>query len=228
MAKVAEGVGKTYDEAVEEALSKVGLTKNQVSIEMIEEPKKRIFSILDPRQVKVRVTEIVTEVETPTYTKKEEREFSKEDAKKVEEKVYKFLREYFEKMELELSIKSSVEEDALKFDITGENTGIIIGRRGETLEALQLLASTIGNKNEDNFVRVIIDIEGYRRKRIKALEELALKRATLVVSKKKSITLEPMNAFERKAIHNALQNHPKVKTISTGEEPYRKVIISLR
>ena len=96
------------------------------------------------------------------------------------------------------------------------------------MEALQMIASTIGNKNVKNYVRIIIDVGGYRKKRIKALEELALKRANLVVSKRKSITLEPMNPFERKAIHNALQNHPKVKTVSTGEAPYRKVVISLK
>ena len=232
MAKVAEGIGKNFDEAVLDALNKVGLTKEQVSVEIIEEPKKRIFSILDPKQVKVRITEIEQPVEKETNVsgekKREIKEFTEEDANIVKERVIKFLNDYFAKLGLSLEIKSYVEDNILRFDITGENAGIAIGYRGETMEALQMIASTIGNRNVKNYVRIIIDIEGYRKKRIKALEELALKRANIVVAKKKSITLEPMNPFERKAIHNALQNHPKVKTASTGEEPYRKVVISLK
>ena len=232
MAKVAEGIGKNFDEAVLDALNKVGLTKEQVSVEIIEEPKKRIFSILDPKQVKVRITEIEQPVETEATVavekKKEIKEFTEEDANIVKERVIKFLNDYFSKLGLTLEIKSYVEDNILRFDITGENAGIAIGYRGETMEALQMLASTIGNKNVKNYVRIIIDIEGYRKKRVEALEELALKRANIVVGKRKSITLEPMNPFERKAIHNALQNHPKVKTASTGEEPYRKVVISLK
>ena len=232
MAKVAEGIGKNFDEAVLDALNKVGLTKEQVSVEIIEEPKKRIFSILDPKQVKVRITEIEQPVEKETNVsgekKREIKEFTEEDANIVKERVIKFLNDYFAKLGLSLEIKSYVEDNILRFDVNGENAGIAIGYRGETMEALQMIASTIGNRNVKNYVRIIIDIEGYRKKRIKALEELALKRANIVVAKKKSITLEPMNPFERKAIHNALQNHPKVKTASTGEEPYRKVVISLK
>lgn len=234
MARVAEGMGKNYEEAVNDALGKIGLNKDEVLIELIEEPKKRIFSILESRQVKVKVTEIeknVSNAKTKNvneYVEKEIPEITEEDANIAKEKVLKFLNEFSKKMGLTFNINSYISDNALKFDITGENAGIMIGYRGETLEALQMLASTIGNKNCKNYVRIIIDIEGYRKKRIRALEELALKRANLVVAKKKSITLEPMNPFERKAIHKALQNHPKVKTVSTGEEPYRKVVISLK
>lgn len=231
MAKVAEGIGKSYDEAVADALSKVGLTKEQVSIEMIDEPKKRLFSILDPKQVKVRITEIEKAPEvvaTTTEKVREYKEITEEDAAIVKERIIAFLNEYFSKLGLSLKIESYIEDNILRFDITGDNAGIAIGYRGETMEALQMIATTVGNKGNKNYVRVIIDIEGYRKKRVKALEELALKRANVVVAKRRSITLEPMNPFERKAIHNALQNHPKVKTQSTGEEPYRKVVISLK
>lgn len=231
MSKVAEGIGKNYEEAVEDALNKVGLKKDQVSIEMIEEPKKRIFSILDHKQVKVRVTEIekTEEIEVPLHeARKEPREFTKEEGNVVKERIIEFLNEYFDRLGLKLDIKTYVEDNILRFDITGENAGIVIGYRGETLEALQTIAATIGNKGNKNYVKVILDIEGYRKKRVKALEELALKRANTVVERRKSITLEPMNPFERKAIHNALQKHPKVKTVSVGEEPYRKVVISLK
>ncbi len=231
MSKVAEGIGKNYEEAVEDALNKVGLKKDQVSIEMIEEPKKRIFSILDHKQVKVRVTEIekTEEIEVPSHeARKEPREFTEEEGNVVKERIIEFLNEYFDRLGLKLDIKTYVEDNILRFDITGENAGIVIGYRGETLEALQTIAATIGNKGNKNYVKVILDIEGYRKKRVKALEELALKRANTVVERRKSITLEPMNPFERKAIHNALQKHPKVKTVSVGEEPYRKVVISLK
>lgn len=231
MSKVAEGIGKNYEEAVEDALNKVGLKKDQVSIEMIEEPKKRIFSILDHKQVKVRVTEIekTEEIEVSSHeARKEPREFTEEEGNVVKERIIEFLNEYFDRLGLKLDIKTYVEDNILRFDITGENAGIVIGYRGETLEALQTIAATIGNKGNKNYVKVILDIEGYRKKRVKALEELALKRANTVVERRKSITLEPMNPFERKAIHNALQKHPKVKTVSVGEEPYRKVVISLK
>lgn len=231
MSKVAEGIGKNYEEAVEDALNKVGLKKDQVSIEMIEEPKKRIFSILDHKQVKVRVTEIekTEEIEVTSHeARKEPREFTEEEGNVVKERIIEFLNEYFDRLGLKLDIKTYVEDNILRFDITGENAGIVIGYRGETLEALQTIAATIGNKGNKNYVKVILDIEGYRKKRVKALEELALKRANTVVERRKSITLEPMNPFERKAIHNALQKHPKVKTVSVGEEPYRKVVISLK
>ncbi len=230
MAKVAEGIGKNYEEAVKDALSKVGLNKDQVSIEMIEEPKKRLFSILEPRQVKVRVTEIerIDEENPSIEKKKEEVILSDADFENAKSKAVPFLNKYFEQMGLSLQINSFVEDNILKIDITGENAGIVIGYRGETLESLQMIVGTIANKDSHKYVRIVIDIEGYRKKRIKALEELALKRANVVVAKRRPITLEPMNPFERKAIHTALQNHPKVKTASTGVEPYRKVVISLK
>lgn len=231
MARVAEGIGKNYDEAVNDALSKIGLSKENVSIEIIEEPKKRIFSILEHKQVKVRVTEMEKPLETVAPVEEKKREevpVSEEEANAAKEKVITFLNEYFAKMDLTLNINAFLENNILKFDITGENAGIVIGYRGETLEALQMLAGTIANKGVKNYVRILIDIENYRKKRVKALEELALKRANAVVAKRKPITLEPMTPFERKAIHSALQNHPKVKTVSTGVEPYRKVVISLK
>ncbi len=231
MAKVAEGIGKNVNEAVADALSKIGLTKEQVSVEVIEEPKKRLFSILDAKQIKVRVTEIEKKEETSTPVQEKAREYkdiTEEDANIVKERVINFMNEYFSKLGLSLNIETYIEDNILRFDVTGANAGIVIGYRGETMEALQMVATTVGNKGNKNYVRIIIDIEGYRKKRVKALEELALKRASAVVAKRRSITLEPMNPFERKAIHNALQNHPKVKTQSTGEEPYRKVVISLK
>lgn len=230
MAKVAEGIGNNYDEALKDALSKVGLTKEQVSVELIEEPKKRFFSILEHKQVKVRVTEVEQKEEAKKEVKKgyEIKEAPAEDVERVEKAIREFLNEYFEKMGVSLNVESKYEENVLKVDITGEKAGIIIGYRGETLEALQLLISTFVNRKQENYVKVMIDVEGYRMKRERTLEELASKVANTVVSKRRSITLEPMVPYERRIIHTTLQNHPKVKTESVGEEPYRKVVISLK
>ena len=225
MAKVAEGIGKNYDEALADALSKVGLKKEQVTVELIEEPKKRIFSILEHKQIKVKVVEI----EASSKNKKEERkEFSKEEVEIVEKRVMEYLNGIFSAMNLDVKIESKYVNGVINFDITGNSAGIIIGYRGDTLDALQLLATNAGNRGRAEYIKILLDVENYRKKRIKSLEELANRRAAVVVSKGRSITLEPMSPYERRVIHTTLQNHPKVKTSSSGEEPYRKVTISLK
>lgn len=231
MARVSEGIGKTYDEAVQDGLNKIGLSKNEVSIEIVKEPKKTFFSILEPRQVKVIVTEIEklqTKNEKVAIEKREIIDAKPEDIEEAKKKIEKFLNDYFEKLEVELNVESKYEDHVLKVDINGEKAGLIIGYRGETLEALQMLISTMINRGKEIHIKILVDAENYRKKRAKTLEELALKIANTVVSKRKSFALEPMVAFERKIIHETLQNHPKVKTASTGEEPYRKVVISLK
>lgn len=225
MAKVAEGIGKNYDEAVQDALSKVGLTKEEVIIEIVEEPKKRIFSILEHKQVKVKVIESENNAKNKDVERKE---FPAEEVEIVKNRVIDYLKGIFEEMSLELAINVKYVDGILNFEITGNNAGIIIGYRGDTLDALQLLATNVGNKGRTEYIKIIIDVENYRKKRVKALEELANRKAAIVVSKNRSITLEPMTPYERRIIHTTLQNHPKVKTSSTGEEPYRKVTISLR
>ncbi len=222
--KEAEGVGKTYDEALEDGLRKIGLPKESVQIEILKEPKKTFFSILDPKQVRVKLTELEKKVEKEhEYTKPNEDEIN--SAKDI---AIRFLKEYISCLGIELTIEAKESDDALRIELSGEKAGLVIGYRGETLEALQVLVMNIVNKNREKKVRVIVDAENYRAKREKTLEELALKVANTVVAKRKSVSLEPMVAFERKVIHEALQNHPKVKTSSVGEEPYRKVVVSLK
>ena len=231
MARVSEGVGKTYDEAVQDGLNKIGLSKNQVTIETVKEQKKTFFSILEPRQVKVILTEIEKVQEVQESVRKEKKEIidaKPEDIEDAKEKVGNFLKDFFAKLEAEFNTEIKYEDHLLKIDINGEKSGLIIGYRGETLEVLQVLLSTIVNKGKEIHIKVLVDAENYRKKRAKTLEELALKIAKTVVANKKSFALEPMIAFERKVIHETLQNHPKVKTASTGEEPYRKVVISLK
>lgn len=223
MAKVAEGIGKNYDEALADALSKVGLTKEQVTVELIEEPKKRIFSILEHKQIKVKVIEIEEKNE-----KEEIKEFSKEEIEIVEKRVIDYLNGVFRALNVELKIESRYESGVIHFDITGEKAGIVIGYRGDTLDALQLLATNAGNMGRTEYIRILVDVENYRKKRIKVLEELANRKASVVIKKGRSVTLEPMSPYERRIIHTALQNHPKVKTSSSGEEPYRKITIELK
>ena len=225
MAKVAEGVGGSYDEALQDALSKVGLSKEQVSVEVIEEPKKRIFSILEHKQIRVRVVEVEN---APKARKDEIKEYTPEEVEEVTQRVVSYLTGIFEAMHADLKIETKFENGILNVDITGNSAGIVIGYRGDTLDALQLLAINAGNKGRSDYIKIILDVENYRKKRMKALEELANKKAAIVVARGRAITLEPMAPYERRVIHTTLENHPKVKTVSSGEEPYRKVTIALK
>lgn len=230
MAKVVEGIGKTYDEAVQDGLDKIGLSKDEVIIEVVKEPKKTFFSILEHRQVKVTVTEKETN-QKMSENRQKEKEIIPIDNNELEEiksKIKGFLEEYFNNLGVTLETSIDFKDNMLFVSINGEASGLVIGHRGETLEAIQVLVSAIANKGRENYIKIIVDSENYREKRAKSLKELALRQANQVVKRGRSYTFEPMSAFERKAIHTALQDHPKVKTHSIGEEPYRKVVISLK
>ncbi len=230
MAKVVEGVGKTYDEAVKNGLDRIGLSKDEVIIEVVKEPKKTFFSILEPRQVKVTITEkeIAKKMNENPEKSKEIVLLDDNELDKIKNKIKDFLDDYLTKLDVDLEVDMKYENGILFVYINGEASGLIIGHRGETLEALQILVSAIANKGRTDFLKVIVDSENYREKRTNSLKELALRQANQVIKKRKSYTFEPMSSFERKAIHTALQDHPKVKTHSVGEEPYRKVVISLK
>ncbi len=138
-----------------------------------------------------------------------------------------FLREITEKMGLTLDMTAKQGVNSLYVDIQGKDSGTIIGKRGQTLDAIQYLTSLAVNKNTEKYIRVVIDAENYRSKRERTLEQLANRLADKVVRTKKSVRLEPMNPYERKVIHATLQGNPNVTTKSEGEEPYRRVIIEL-
>lgn len=140
----------------------------------------------------------------------------------------RFLKEVTKEMGLTLDITAMTGEDSLYIDIQGKDSGTIIGKRGQTLDAIQYLTSLVVNKENQNYTRVVVDAEGYRAKREKTLEKLALRLAAKVVKTKRSVKLEPMNPYERKVIHATLQNHPQVTTRSEGQDPYRRVIIELK
>ena len=235
MAKVIESIGKTYDEALKNGLEQIGLTEDDVNIEIIKDAnqaKKSFFSILEPRQVKLLITEKTHSKSTQNadnkYEEREIVELDEDTIKAAEEKIDRILNEFYKNIGLDLKHEFKYDKGIIYITISGEGTGLIIGYRGETLEALQTYVSAIVNKDSSTRVRLVFDSENYREKRANSLKGLALKEADIVVKKKKSYTFEPMTAFERKAIHTALQNHPKVTTHSVGEEPYRKVVISLK
>lgn len=139
-----------------------------------------------------------------------------------------FLAEVTEQMGLSLDITAKEGGESLYIDIQGKDSGTIIGKRGQTLDAIQYLTSLVVNKDQENYTRVVVDAENYRAKREKTLEMLAIRLANKVAKSKKSVKLEPMNPYERKVIHATLQNHPYVTTKSEGQDPYRRVIIELK
>lgn len=140
----------------------------------------------------------------------------------------RFLEEVTKEMGLELDITAKEGKDVLYVDIQGKDSGTIIGKRGQTLDAIQYLTSLVVNKEQNAYTRVVVDAENYRAKREKTLELLAVRLANKVARTKKSVRLEPMNPYERKVIHATLQNHPRVTTRSEGQDPYRRVIIELK
>ncbi len=229
MSKSIIAEGKTTNEAIEKGLKELNTSKNMVDIKVLENEEKRsFFSILAPRIVKVQLT--VKEEKNNNSEKKDKKEIelSVEEQEKAEKNVEKFLKEFLDKVQKDAKYIIEKTPTGLKVNINNENLGFLIGYRGETLYAMQNILSSIASKGIENRVRVILDIEGYKEKREKALEDLAEKLEKTVIKTKKSVTLEPMQAYERKIIHTKLQNSEKVETRSIGEEPRRRVVISLK
>ena len=221
--------GKTTNEAIEKGLKILNVSKNKVDIKVLENEEKRsFFSILTPRVVKVQLT--LKNVEEEHKIVKKEINLSQEEQDIAVKNVEEFLKEFLNKLEKDEKIEYSIKADksGVYVNINDKNLGYLIGYRGETLYALQNVLSAIAGKKIENKVRVFLDIESYRAKREKTLEELAEKISKTVIKTKKSITLEPMQAYERKIIHSKLQNNELVTTKSIGEEPRRRVVISLK
>lgn len=227
MSKIIISEGKTTNEAIEKGLKELKVSKNEVEIKVLEnEDKRSFFSILAPRIVKVELT--VKEDEKVTEKEKKEIILSEKDFETAKNNVKVFLDDFFKVLKEDFEYNIEKEDNRLLIEIKGENLGFLIGYRGETLYDLQNIISSIANKNVDNRVSVILDIENYRQKREKTLHDLALKVASTVIKTRKSVTLEPMKPYERKIIHSALQENNKVTTKSIGKEPRRRVVISLK
>ncbi len=222
--------GKTTNEAIEKGLKELKVSRNQVDIRVLENEEKRsFFSILAPRVVKVELTV----KEQKEVTKKEIKpkkiiELSEEEQQKAEQNIKCFLENFVKNLPENTKYEVEKTNTGLNVNINNKNLGYLIGYRGETLYALQNIMTAIAGRGIDNKIRVILDIEGYKAKREKTLEELAEKVAKTVIRTKNPIKLEPMQAYERKIIHSVLQKNSKIDTTSVGEEPYRRIIISLK
>lgn len=154
---------------------------------------------------------------------------NKDELKDVEEHAaLDFLKDIIGKMGLTLNLKAKVGEDVVYVEMDGKDSGTVIGKRGQTLDAIQYLTSLVINKDSEKYIKVVVDAENYRAKRQKTLEQLANRLAAKVVKTKKYVRLEPMNPYERKVIHATLQQNSNITTRSEGEEPYRRVIIELK
>lgn len=198
---------KTVDEAVTKALIDLGTTSDKLEYEVIEKGSAGFLGIgAKPAIIRAR--------------KKES----------IQDNAVDFLAQIFDAMNMQVTIAAAFNEEEKELSITleGDDMGILIGKRGQTLDSLQYLVSLIVNKNSDGYLRVKLDTENYREKRKKTLETLAKNIAYKVKRTKRPVSLEPMNPYERRIIHAALQNDKYVLTRSEGEEPFRHVVIALK
>lgn len=203
MMKSVEKSGKTIDIAVGVAIAELGVSRDEVDIQVIDEGSRGLFGI---GQVEPRVR--VSLKNTPPL------------------KVKCYLENVLEKMGLDAELSIKAEDETVYADVSGESMGLIIGRRGDTLDALQYLCSLVANRGEEHYVRVTVDTENYRDKREQTLVSLAKRMAGKVSRSGVSMTLEPMNPNERRIIHSTLQEYRNVSTYSTGEEPNRRVVVT--
>ena len=191
-----------------------------------KKPEKKVEKVEEkPVEVKEekKVIEVSEEVEV---TEKEEKLAEVEPQTK--EACEKFLKDVLKSMDMEVTLTSEIDEDgALSITMEGENMGILIGKRGQTLDSLQYLTNRVANKMQDGYVRVKLDTENYRQRRKETLENLAKNIAHKVKRTKRAVSLEPMNPYERRIIHSALQGDKYISTHSEGEEPYRRVVVTL-
>lgn len=214
--------GKTTNEAIENGLKELKVSKNKVEIKVLEnEEKKTFFSILAPKVVKVEMK------------LKEDNKVIKDkkliDISVILKELERFMDDFISKLptkNLKYEIKEN--DNMIKIDIKGDEASYLIGYRGETLNCLQSILTNIASSDKQEKVRVLLNISNYREKREQDLKALANKISESVVKNKKPITLEPMIAYDRKIVHSVLQDNDIVKTYSIGKEPYRKVVVSLK
>ena len=226
MGKSIISEGKTTNEAIEKGLKELKLPRDMVEVKVLEnEDKRSFFSILAPRIVKVEMT--VKENKTEKKVKKDIH-MSDEEQDKATENLESFLKEFVKELPENTEYSIEKTDKVIKVNLLNKDLGYLIGYRGETLYALQNILSAVASKGIKGKTRFILDIEGYKAKREKTLEDLAEKVAKTVIKTRKSVKLEPMQAYERKIIHSKLQGNNKVETVSVGEEPHRRIVISLK
>ncbi len=240
-----EFTGKTVDDAITEACQKFTVTSDRLEYEVVEKGTSGIFGFAaKPAVIKARVfdpnapkEEVKAEAkeEAKAETKKAEvKEEAKSDAKEEKKDSApvpaadpkEFLSKVFAAMNMEVGIEVETDGNEMNIDLSGKDMGVLIGKRGQTLDSLQYLTSIVVNKGQKEYIRVKIDTENYRSRRKDTLENLAKNLAYKAKRTRNAVSLEPMNPYERRIIHSALQNDKYVTTHSEGEEPFRKVIIT--
>lgn len=207
MSEWKEFSAKTVDEALTNALVQLQTTSDKVEYEVIEKESSGILGLFSkPALIRVRV------------------KFSLKDS------AVDFLKKVFDSMNMEVNMEVEIdeEENVMNIELSGDQMGVLIGKRGATLDSLQYLVSLVVNKDSENYIKVKLDTENYRARRKETLENLAKNLAHKVKRIHRSVYLEPMNPYERRVIHSTLQNDKYVETHSEGEEPYRKVVITLK
>ncbi|NLC65919.1 MAG: protein jag [Clostridium sp.] len=198
--------GKTVEMSLELALKELNTTEDKITYKILDEGSRGLLGFIGSKPAIIEVS------------------FKRDPEKDAKD----FIMGILNNMEIEADIVTELKDNLLKIDLSGPKMGLVIGYRGETLDSIQYLTSLVVNKNNDEYVRVILDIEGYRKKREETLKRLAKKTANKVKKYKRTVKLEPMNPYERRIIHSNLQLNEDVKTFSIGEEPYRRVVIELK
>lgn len=195
--------GQTVDEAVQTALEQLETTKDQIDVEVIDEGKKGLLGVFGSKRAVVKAVKLIDPIEEAEH----------------------FIGRVTEKMDVPVKIDTSVDENHITFTLNGDKIALLIGKRGQTLNALQYLVQLVMNKSGSEFYSVMLDAEGYRSRRKETLESLALKMADKAQHIQDKVALEPMPAFERKIIHTALQEENTVQTYSAGNDPHRHIVI---
>lgn len=209
-----ERTGRTVEEAVEAALAELGVSRDQCEVEILEEGNKGLFGLLGARPARVRVT---------VKGSPEQPEQGEQDAV---ERGRVFLSGLLERMNVPAAVETRVDEDGtVIMNVTGSDLGVVIGARGQTLDAVQYLVNVVANKDAVSRVRIVVDAEGYRERRAEAVRRMALRAAEKAKAARKRVRLDPMSALERRLVHLALRDDDQVETRSEGTEPYRRVVI---
>lgn len=198
--------GKTIEEAIKSGLSRWNVSEDRVKAKVLEHPSKGLFGLIGTKDAKVEL-ELIPDA--------------------LEEAIA-FLEDVFRTMNLQVTIDREQTDDGVLLNLNGKEMGILIGRRGQTLDSLQYLVNIVANRYASSHIRIVLDAERFRQRRRQTLEELSERLASRVIRTRKEVVLEPMSPQERKVIHSQLQNHPEVKTFSKGEEPNRRVVIAIR
>ena len=231
------GIG--MKQAVIEARRKPEPKEEKVEEPVVEEPvkaePKKVEAVQPQKAAAEKKADEPQKVAFEKVVEKEVKEEVKKETKLVEvqpqtiEAVEDFLKNTMKAMDMEVELKTEIDQDgAICVDMSGEHMGILIGKRGQTLDSLQYLANRVANKHQEGYVRVKLDTENYRARREETLRHLAKNIAHKVKRNRRPVALEPMNPYERRIIHSALQSDPYVMTHSEGEEPFRKVVITLK